>query len=95
MGFFFDNETTRLDISDCTNPEFQKFIAIFLQLAKISNNDKNTFHYVKYNVKNEYIIDQHHDSCENTIVIFLSKDNTIGNETFTVGPIIIGKKVDY
>jgi len=81
---YFDDETTRRDVSNCSDPEFQKFITMVMRLAGISNNKKNTFHYVKYNITDNYTIGKHHDSCENTIVIFLIKDPKISEETFIV-----------
>ena len=41
----------------------------------------NTIHYIRYNLKHgKYIIDEHRDSCNITIIIYLSKSNSVSDQ---------------
>jgi hypothetical protein len=54
-------------------------------LSKIHKiHTKNiTIHYVKYDLEESYLLDEHNDGCKKTIIIYLEKDSSI-KDTFYV-----------
>jgi len=53
---------------------------------KNCNIDNYTTHYIKYNITEKYTIDEHVDSSDITIIVYLNKDENI-RETFYVNNI--------
>ena len=51
----------------------------FLHTA-FSNN--NTYHYIKYCIKNKYTISTHDDGCKLTIIIYLKKHKSIKDKFY-------------
>ena len=46
-------------------------------------NNENTYHYIKYWIKNKYTISSHNDGCKSTILIYLKKNKSI-KDTFYI-----------
>ena len=40
-------------------------------------NNNSTYHYIKYNINNNYTIAKHNDACKCTIIIYLNKNKSI------------------
>ena len=49
--------------------------------AELINKD-NTYHYIKYWIKNTYNISNHDDGCPITIIIYLKKDKSIKDQFY-------------
>lgn len=53
----------------------------------ISNNG-NTYHYIKYWIKNNYKISSHSDGCQITIIIYLKKDKSIKDQFYVENKLV-------
>ena len=75
----FDKNCKRIELKDIN---LNSIINLGLGRKHNINPHETTIHYIKYNLDEDYILKEHHDSCKQTIIIYLNKDNTIYDEFY-------------
>ena len=75
----FDKNCKRIELKD---NNLNSIINSCLGRKYNMNPNETTIHYIKYNLDEDYILYEHHDSCKQTIIIYLNKDNTISDEFY-------------
>lgn len=99
----FDMNCTRHNLTKINDPlvlelinSCKSIVDSSKSIVELCNIDwiKPTIHHIIYNIEKEYVIEKHHDSCELTTIIYLSKYPDIIDEFYVEDEKIIEEHWD-
>lgn len=88
----FDPQCKRIEIK---NPNLNSIINSCLGKKYTINPDETTIHYIKYDINGSYTLDEHHDGCKQTIIIYLDKHKSIEDEFYVDNKLIDNSNWTY